>query len=82
MNCLSTLRYSPLHNVKEHPSSKYPALLLVTAENDDRVVPIHSFKLISEVQHGIGTCENQVCSLFLWHKVVYELVILNFTEKD
>ena len=41
-------RYSPVHTVK--PGTKYPATMVHTADHDDRVVPAHSFKFISELQ--------------------------------
>jgi prolyl oligopeptidase len=41
------LAYSPLHNIDE---ASYPATLVTTADHDDRVVPAHSFKFISELQ--------------------------------
>ena len=40
--------YSPLHNIEE--GVKYPATMVTTADHDDRVVPAHSFKFISELQ--------------------------------
>merc|ERR1712166_431682 len=47
---------SPLHNVSSGVQS--PAMLLTTADHDDRVVPLHSFKLISELQHVAGAGAN------------------------
>jgi len=45
-------KYSPLHRVCK--GMPYPATLLITADHDDRVVPLHSFKFISELQHTVG----------------------------
>lgn len=42
------LTYSPYHNIRS--GVNYPAMIVTTADTDDRVVPGHSFKYISALQ--------------------------------
>ncbi len=44
--------YSPLHNLRRGAS--YPAVLVTTADHDDRVVPAHSFKYAAALQAAQG----------------------------
>ena len=43
------LSYSPVHNIK-NDGTKYPAIMVTTADHDDRVVPAHSFKYAAALQ--------------------------------
>jgi prolyl oligopeptidase len=65
------IKYSPVHNVRPVLSDStnepvnFPAVLATTADHDDRVVPLHSYKYISELQHQIGGLGSQTNPLII-----------------
>ncbi|KAI5069491.1 hypothetical protein GOP47_0015792 [Adiantum capillus-veneris] len=60
------IKYSPLHNVRrpwEDPGKEgvqYPATMLLTADHDDRVVPLHSLKLLATLQYELCTNSKEI----------------------
>ncbi|KAI8837115.1 prolyl oligopeptidase [Chytriomyces cf. hyalinus JEL632] len=52
------LKISPLHNVDKNKT--YPAVLLITGDHDDRVVPLHSMKLAATMQYELKDNPNPI----------------------
>jgi prolyl oligopeptidase len=51
-------RYSPVHKVRD--GVKYPAVLINTADHDDRVVPGHSYKYAAALQRAQADPERPI----------------------
>lgn len=51
------IKYSPYHNIKGNTS--YPSVLIVTADKDDRVHPMHAYKMAARLQE-VNVSENPI----------------------
>ncbi|KAL9933136.1 hypothetical protein V8E36_007854 [Tilletia maclaganii] len=51
-------KISPLENID--PSKTYPTYLLMSADHDDRVVPLHTFKMTAQLQHLLPENPNPI----------------------
>ncbi|XP_017050453.1 prolyl endopeptidase [Drosophila ficusphila] len=60
-------KYSPLHNVHIplNPNQEYPSTLILTADHDDRVSPLHSFKFAAALQEAVRHSEYQLNPILL-----------------
>lgn len=50
------LEYSPYHTVRK---AQYPAMLIMSADHDDRVVPLHTYKYVAELQYKSTLAQGQ-----------------------
>uniref|UniRef100_A0A915LMN1 Prolyl endopeptidase n=1 Tax=Meloidogyne javanica TaxID=6303 RepID=A0A915LMN1_MELJA len=46
-------KYSPLHQISVQPNVQWPAMLITSADHDDRVVPLHTLKYLAQLYYTL-----------------------------
>jgi len=61
------MKFSPLHNVRAPTSAdeQYPATLILTADHDDRVSPLHSLKFAAQLHYVLHDNKYQTNPILL-----------------
>lgn len=63
----NVFKFSPLHNVRSPTliANQYPATLILTADHDDRVSPLHSLKFAAALHNALKDNEYQINPVLL-----------------
>lgn len=61
------IKFSPLHNVHSPTSceNQYPSTLILTADHDDRVSPLHSLKFAATLHYAVKDNSHQTNPILL-----------------